>query len=59
MPPSAWKGYSRNFVLTEFSEVPHSPGPMRQGFLCKVSEVCSPMLTYEALRQLTLSRWKP
>ncbi len=47
-----------NFAMTEFSEVPHSPGPMRQGFLCKVSEVCSPMLTYEALRQLTLSRCK-
>jgi hypothetical protein len=48
-----------NFVLTEFQEFSHGPDPMRQGFLCKVSEVCSPMLTYEALRQLTLSWWKP
>jgi hypothetical protein len=24
-----------NFALQRFSEVPHSPDPMRQGFLCK------------------------
>jgi hypothetical protein len=27
----------------EFSEVPHSPGPMRQHFLCRVSGVRGPM----------------
>jgi len=44
---SAWKGNSAklNFRFTEFSEaLPHSPGPMRQGFLCIVSEVRSPIL---------------
>jgi hypothetical protein len=30
-----------NVVEGEFSEVPHIPGPMRQGFLCRVSEVRS------------------
>jgi hypothetical protein len=50
--------YSPECVEGEFSEVLHSPDPMRQSFLYKVSEVCTPILTYEALRQLTLSRWK-
>jgi hypothetical protein len=27
----------------EFSEVPHRTGPMQQGFLCIVSEVCGSM----------------
>jgi hypothetical protein len=31
------------FLVEEFSEVPHRPDPMRQGFLCRVSEVPSPM----------------
>jgi hypothetical protein len=30
--------YSPECVEGEFSEVPHSSGPMRQGFLCKVLE---------------------
>jgi hypothetical protein len=32
-----------NFAFWGFSEVPHSPGPMQQGFLCRVSEVRCPM----------------
>jgi len=35
--------YSPECVELEFSEVPHSPGPMRQHFLCRVSEVHSPL----------------
>ena len=30
---------SGKFAFRVFSEVPHSPGPIRQGFLCRVSEV--------------------
>jgi len=34
--------YSPECVEWGFSEVPHSPGPMRQGFLCRVLGMRSP-----------------
>jgi hypothetical protein len=36
-------GHSRKFALKDFSEGAHNPGPMRQAFLCRVSEMRSPM----------------
>jgi hypothetical protein len=39
----AWNRYSRKFVLKEFWEVTHSPGPIQQIVLCRASKVHSPM----------------
>jgi hypothetical protein len=36
------------FVVEEFSEVPHSPGPMRQGFLC-TDQVASRPVVHKTL----------
>src|SRR5215211_5049537 len=42
------RSYSPKCVEVEFSEVAHSPGHTRQGFLCRVSEVRRP--TYIRVR---------
>jgi hypothetical protein len=39
--PSAQKWNSANFAFRKFSEVPHSPGPIQQMVLCRVSKVRS------------------
>jgi hypothetical protein len=35
---TSWKVHCANFALVDISEILHSPGPMRQGFLCAIGD---------------------
>ena len=46
--PTSWNMNFANFAFWAFSEVAHSPGPIQQVVLCRVSE--GPSLMYIRLR---------